>query len=94
MNVGSVPSLLSLDHFDVDEEHPHIEVNHEVCRTRCTLRACLTVCPAEVYSEYEGDVAADFAACLECGMCVVACLPEALSWSYPRGGQGISYRYG
>ncbi len=26
--------------------------------------------------------------------CPVACLPEALSWHYPRGAHGIPYHYG
>ena len=94
MNPLSVPGLLALNRFDLDEGHPHIEVDHAICAARCTLRSCLTVCPADVYREHDGDVIADFAGCLECGTCVVACLPEALTWHYPQGGHGIQYRYG
>lgn len=94
MTVRGAPELLALDHFDIDEGHPHIEIDHEVCAARCTTRWCLTVCPADVYREQDGRVVPDFAACLECGTCVVACVPEALSWHYPDGGFGVQYRYG
>ena len=94
MKIGTVPSLLALDRYEIDEGHPHIEVDNEVCETRCTRRSCLTVCPAEVYREDGGKLIADFAACLECGTCVVACDPGALRWHYPSGGFGIQYRYG
>jgi len=31
--------------------------------------------------------------CLECGTCFIACDQRALTWDYPRGGYGFSYRY-
>jgi ferredoxin like protein len=94
MNIPPVPTLLGLDHFDVDKDHPHIAIDHDVCETRCTRRSCLTVCPADVYTEEEGRIIPDTAACLECGTCVIACVPEALSWHYPDGTHGVQYRYG
>ncbi len=94
MNVPSVTGLLALNRFELDEGHPHISVDNEICEVSCTLRPCLTICPAEVYREHDGRVVADFAACLECGTCVIACPPEAISWHYPRGGLGVQYRYG
>ena len=94
MSPLSVPGLLALNRFELDEGHSHIRVDNEICEERCAQRSCLTVCPADVYSEHEGNIISDFAACLECGSCVIACVPEALSWHYPRGGQGVQYRYG
>lgn len=94
MNLRTVAELLSLDHFELDEGHPHIAVDGGRCAVGCPRRPCLTICPAEVYREHDGYVVADFAACLECGTCVVACPPEAISWHYPRGGKGVQYRYG
>jgi len=54
----------------------------------------LLVCPARVYSEVNGKIMADWAACLECGACKAACPTDALDWVYPRGGFGIVYRNG
>ncbi len=46
----NIEAKLGLDVFQVDGEQPHIVVNHEVCQTRCTVRYCLHVCPANLYS--------------------------------------------
>lgn len=94
MNLPSVPARLALNRYQVDDEHPHIAIDNDICEARCTQRSCLTVCPADVYTEQEGRVIPDAAACLECGACVIACVPEALSWCYPEGTHGVQYRYG
>ena len=94
MKAPPLAGLLSLDRFELDEDHPHIVVNSEICEAACTRRPCLTICPAEVYREQDGRVVAGFAACLECGTCVVVCPPGAVSWNYPSGGHGVHYRYG
>lgn len=90
----SVTEKLALNKYELDDGHPHIVVHNEVCEAECKIRACLFVCPAEVYSEQNGKIVADWAGCLECGTCTVACPPQALHWEYPRGGFGILYRYG
>jgi ferredoxin like protein len=94
MNRMSIQEKLSINKYELDEDHPHIEVNNEICNAVCKIRPCLHVCPAEVYTEKDGDVMVDYAGCLECGTCKVACPHEALTWEYPRGGFGITYRYG
>jgi ferredoxin like protein len=74
----------------------HIAVDAEACRTRCTERHCIRVCPAALYewNAEAGRMVVEHAGCLECGTCLVACREEALSWRYPRGGFGVQYRYG
>ncbi len=94
MNPMSVSEKLAVDKYELDEGHPHIVVNQEICQTRCRERPCLYVCPAKLYSEQEGKVIVEWAGCLECRTCQVACEPQALPWQYPRGGFGIVYRYG
>ncbi len=94
MNRLGIPEKLALDKYELDEGNPHIVVNNEICRRLCKERACLFVCPAGVYTEQNGEIIPEWAACLECGTCQVACPHEALSWVYPRGGFGIIYRYG
>lgn len=94
MNRMSLPEKLSVNKYELDEGHPHIMVNTEVCDVVCKTKACLFVCPAGVYSEQEGKIVADWGGCLECGTCKAACPAEALSWEYPRGGFGVIYRYG
>lgn len=90
----SVPERLALNKYELDEGQPHIFINQEVCHAMCTIRPCLFVCPARVYTEKDGEILVDWAGCLECGTCRVACPHEALTWHYPRGTFGIHYRYG
>ncbi len=91
----NIEAKLGLDVFQVDGEQPHIVVNHDVCQARCAIRYCLHVCPANLYSLDEaGRVLVNYEGCLECGTCLIACLPEALTWHYPRAGYGVQYRFG
>ena len=89
---ATVDAKLGLDVFKLDTE-PHIEIDHEVCRTKCVRKVCLTVCPADLYElNDEGDIVVNWEGCLECGTCLLCCEPKALSWKYPRGEYGVQYR--
>jgi ferredoxin like protein len=92
VNEMGVPEKLAVNKYELDEES-HIAIDQEVCRRVCRSKTCLFICPAQVYTEQNGQVVADHAGCLECGTCLVACPHEALHWKYPRGGFGIVYRY-
>jgi len=94
MNPMSISEKLAIDKFALDEGRPHIIVRQDVCRRVCKEKLCLFVCPAKLYSEQNGEVIVEWAGCLECGTCQVACKHQALSWEYPRGSFGIHYRYG
>lgn len=92
----SLDARLGLDKYEIDEAHSHIEVDQERCRL-CRLKPCLTVCPAAVYVLVENEVVARYENCLECGTCQVACDTGGeggITWSPPRGGFGILFRYG
>jgi ferredoxin like protein len=90
-----IDEKLAIDAFKSDKES-HIIINHETCRAKCTLRPCLFVCPAHLYAlnEETGEMTVEYAGCLECGTCLIACAEGALSWSYPRGDYGVQYRFG
>jgi ferredoxin like protein len=89
------PELLSLDKFVIDEDNPHIVIDKDIC-ARCNEKPCLVVCPAMLYKlGKNGEVAFDYAGCLECGTCRIMCLNKGITkWEYPRGTFGISYRQG
>ena len=82
--------------FKIDKESPHIVVDHEICRQRCTQRPCLFVCPAQLYTynSERDEVFVDYEGCLECGTCMIVCEDDALTWHYPRAGFGVQYRFG
>ena len=90
----NIESKLGLNVFKIDTQ-PHIVIDHAVCRTQCQIQVCLFVCPADLYSnDPEGEIQVNYEGCLECGACFIACSPKALSWQYPRAGQGVQYRFG
>ena len=72
-----------------------MRLHQEVCQ-ECEIKPCLAICPAGLYSisEETGEILIEYAGCLECGSCRVACPSGALEWNYPRGGFGVQYRYG
>ena len=91
----NIEAKLGWDVFQVDSEQPHIVVNHEICQTHCTVRYCLHVCPANLYSlDEQGRVLVNYEGCLECGTCFIACRDDALTWHYPRASYGVQYRFG
>ncbi len=73
----------------------HIEVCMDKCR-KCKDKPCLYFCPAKVYNESEDDgtIAVEYENCLECGTCRICCPQDAIKWNYPKGAQGVSYRFG
>lgn len=92
---GSVNDRLAKNLYTVDEGNSHIEINQEIARATGTGKLLVRVCPAHVYSEEpDGTIAVEYAACLECGTCLAVAAPGALSWHYPEGGTGITYREG
>ena len=78
--------------FKVDNT-PHIVVDPEKCRT-CSVRACITVCPANLFAPLDdGSVLFNYEQCFECGACYFVCAVDgAISWTYPRGGFGVTFR--
>jgi ferredoxin like protein len=88
----SIEERLSTLHFTVDET-PHIVVDGDRCRP-CGTHSCLTFCPAQCFTaKDEGGISYYHVGCLECGTCLLLCAGEAITWSYPKGGYGISYRF-
>jgi len=91
----NIEAKLGLDVFSVDGEEAHIVIDQEICRTRCTVRYCLHVCPANLYTRADdGRMLVNHEGCLECGTCLIACREDALTWGYPRAGFGVQYRFG
>ena len=91
----SIEQLLGLDKFVVDDDEAHISVNKGICAS-CRPKPCTWACPAGLYTLKDGEISFDYAGCLECGTCRVVC-PQAgaaITWKYPRGSFGVSFRYG
>jgi ferredoxin like protein len=98
MNAIKVEDKLYQNRYLVDEGRPHIAIiNPQVCVEKCVNKDCTYVCPARCYTVdgVGGSVTLVTDGCLECGTCRVACAENRnLDWKYPRGGYGISYKFG
>lgn len=93
MTTSSISSLLSTVHFDVDDK-AHIEVDGDTC-VGCPSHPCLNFCPAGCFTAAgdAGKIDYYYVGCLECGTCLIMCDRDAVRWTYPKGGYGISYRF-
>ncbi len=91
----SIEQLLGVDKFQVDDDRAHIKVDRELCRA-CSPKPCTYACPAGLYTMKDGEISFDYAGCLECGTCRVVCPNSGtvITWTYPRGGFGVHFRYG
>ncbi|MBN9375800.1 MAG: 4Fe-4S dicluster domain-containing protein [Cellulomonas sp.] len=89
----NVDAYLGRNKYEVDEGNPHIElVDHADPETFGRL---VRACPAALYKvDAEGNQVFDCAGCLECGTCRAVAPPGTLTWHYPRGGYGVTFREG
>lgn len=88
---------LYLDGYKVDEiGGSHLVIKDMSVCLNCELQQCLYVCPCGVYDfdAKRGEIEVNYDACLECGTCRIACQYSNIEWRYPRGGFGVSYKFG
>ena len=88
-----IDQKLSTLKFKVDTEK-HISVDSAKC-AGCMPKPCL-VCPAACYifDENSQKLITNFDGCLECATCRKICPYDSIRWNYPRGGFGVTYRFG
>jgi len=95
------PKLISRDDklatlaIKVHEGSPHLKiVDQKVC-LQCLEKPCTVTCPVENYKvEENGHTTIFWSSCIECGVCRIICPYHNISWRYPTGGFGVTYRYG
>ncbi|WP_101721443.1 ferredoxin family protein [Eggerthella timonensis] len=90
----NVDECLSLNKYNVDEGHAHILLDENGPLDE--FMKLVRVCPAALYKiDDEGARSFDYAGCLECGTCRIACGDTiVVSWENPQPSMGIEYRYG
>ncbi len=89
-----VEEKIALNAIKNDKES-HIRLD-QACCAGCADRSCIAACPGHLYSlnSETGEIVVEYAGCLECGTCKIACTRGSISWEYPRGDYGVQYRYG
>lgn len=88
----NIDDKLALNLYHVDRES-HIKIDQEICY-RCPHKLCTYLCPVGNYTQNgDNNVVFSWEGCLECGTCRIVCDQGAITWAYPKGGYGISYRF-
>ncbi|MGI6217990.1 MAG: hypothetical protein ACOYIK_10330 [Coriobacteriales bacterium] len=90
----NVDEAISVNKYNVDEGNPHIEIVEDPDIEE--FRKLVRVCPAGLYKiDEEGRCTFDFAGCLECGTCRIACGNTIVrKWENPQPTMGVQYRFG
>ncbi|HBT96103.1 MAG TPA: ferredoxin family protein [Coriobacteriia bacterium] len=90
----NVDEYLGLNKYEVDEENAHIELVENPPTDE--FLKLVRVCPAALYKvDDAGKQVFDYAGCLECGTCRIACGDTIVAtWRYPGPTMGVEYRYG
>ena len=90
----NVDEYLSLNKYEVDEENAHIELVDDP--DDAEFDKLIRVCPAALYKRDEDGVKTfDYAGCLECGTCRIACGGTIIKkWANPQPTMGVEYRFG
>lgn len=92
---SKVEEKLGLLKYVINQKESHIEIlDLEVCK-RCKHKWCVHLCPAKVYEPSEDDsIVFNYENCIECGAANYICPYNNIVWRPPKGGYGVSYRYG
>lgn len=79
----------------VSDEISHLCPNANDCKV-CKSKCCTYICPANVYewNENENRLIINYENCLECGACRIACEKQSLQWKYPKGTNGVTFKFG
>lgn len=90
----NVDEYLSLNKYEVDEENAHIELVDDP--DDAEFDKLIRVCPAALYKrDADGVKSFDYAGCLECGTCRIACGGTIIKkWANPQPTMGVEYRFG
>ena len=90
----NVDGYLALNKYEVDEGSAHIELVEDPSDEE--FDKLIRVCPAALYKRDEtGAKSFDYAGCLECGTCRIACGDTIVAkWENPQPTMGIEYRFG
>jgi len=77
------------------------DVSHLIIKSQdeclaCETKECNYFCPSDVYlwHDQEAMTSVAYENCIECGTCRLGCPTYNIEWVYPKGGYGITYKFG
>lgn len=80
-----------------NDHQTHIFIpDTDICLKKCKDKPCVAVCPAKVYDwdESKKKIVIGYENCIECGAARMICPFQNIKWEPPRGGFGVSYKFG
>jgi ferredoxin like protein len=91
----SIADKLFLIRYKCDEQS-HLVIKEADACIKCVTKDCNYFCPADVYNweDLKQTTNVAFENCIECGTCRIACPSDNVGWVYPKGGFGITYKFG
>lgn len=91
----SIEDRLFTIRYKADDKSHLIIMKQDVCAD-CREKPCNYFCPSDVYLWHDKDqmTSVAYESCIECGTCRIACPFYNIEWLYPKGGYGITYKYG
>ena len=95
MSQSGVAERLFTIRYKCDDQSHLIIKEHDTC-AKCATKDCNYFCPSDVYEwdKIGKKTTVAFENCIECGTCRIACPSHNIAWVYPKGGHGITYKYG
>lgn len=95
MSTTGIEERLFRIRYKADNRSHLVIKNQDLC-DKCDSKECNFFCPADVYhwEAQEKLTAVAFENCIECGTCRLACPSHNIEWVYPKGGYGITYKFG
>lgn len=93
-NINSIDDKLFKVKYTPSPDDCHLNPVSDDCAT-CVSKVCTIVCPAKVY-EWDEDrkkLVVGYENCLECGACRIVCEKQTLDWRYPKGTNGVTFKF-
>lgn len=95
MNQNGVAERLFTIRYKCDDQSHLVIKDTETCLA-CKTKDCNFFCPSDVYAwdKKSKITTVAYENCIECGTCRIACPSDNIEWVYPKGGYGITYKFG
>jgi ferredoxin like protein len=95
MSTSNISDKLFMIRYKCDDKS-HLVIKEMQSCVECVHKDCTFFCPADVY-DWEAKInitSVAYENCIECGTCRIACPSDNISWVYPKGGYGMTYKFG
>lgn len=92
---STISDKLYMIRFKSDDKS-HLVIKEMQDCVECVHKDCTFFCPADVYDWHAkiNTTSVAYENCIECGTCRIGCPSDNIHWVYPKGGYGMTYKFG